>query len=170
MGPGQSGRGGCCVTRLTCREGPRPEAGEGGSWDATQSLRPPAGVQAYFVLVRDVSRIRASVGWTLCWYAVAGLLSVPLAAVRMPSRGDPCDGLVTDPHWMAWLFRDVLWISLVVFLPVSAAAVAVLVWRSGLSGKTCAAIGVGVGFILVSANLCYSWIMATCYSEITHVG
>jgi hypothetical protein len=130
----------------------------------------PTGVKAYFVAVLDLSRIRAAVGWTLSWYLVAGLLSVPLAAVRMPSRGNPCEGLITDPAWVAWLFRDVLWLSLAASLPVSAAVMAVLVWRSGLSGKTCAAIGVGVGFILVLATLGYSMATATCYGEVTRVG
>jgi hypothetical protein len=110
--------------------------------------------------------MRAGLGWTFRSYLVAALLSLPLVAVRMPSHGNPCERLITDPAWMAWLFRDVLWSSLVVFLPVSAAITAVIVWRSGLSARTSAAIAVGVGFVLVLANVGYSMATATCYTEI----
>jgi hypothetical protein len=113
--------------------------------------------------------MRAGLGLTLRWYVVAALLSLPLIAVRMPSHGDPCRTPITEPAWAAFVFRDVLWISMAVFLPISAAITAVIIWRSGLSARRSAAIGAGVGLILVLANVANSMATSTCYIEI-HIG
>jgi hypothetical protein len=114
----------------------------------------------------DSSRMRTGLRWTLGWYLVAGLVSLPLAAVAMPSRGSPCGQVFPDPAWAAWLFRGVLWFSLAVFLPVSAGVTALLVWRTGRSARTCAAIGAGTGFVLVVVNVIWSMATAYCYVEI----
>ena len=114
----------------------------------------------------DVSRIRTAVGWTIAWFVIAGVVSLPLAAVKMPYGGDPCRNLFADPAWAAWIFRDVLWFSLAVCLPVSAAITAVLAWRSELSVRRCTAIGAGIGLALVLASVVSSMATATCRVEI----
>jgi hypothetical protein len=118
------------------------------------------------MILTMVERIRSAVGWTVGWFLLAGAASLPLGAVPMPSSGSPCHGFPTDPAWAAWLFRDTLWLSLAVYLPVSAGVTAVLAWRTSRSVRVCTAIGVGVGFVLVLANVVQSMATATCTMHI----
>jgi hypothetical protein len=113
-----------------------------------------------------MSRIRTAVGWTVGWFVVAGAASLALAAVDMPSGGNPCQNVLSDPAWAAWLFRDTVWLSLAACLPVSTAVTAVLAWRTRMSARTCTAIGVGIGCVLVLAIVGQSMATVTCHLEI----
>ncbi|MEU8180850.1 hypothetical protein AB0B85_19715 [Micromonospora sp. NPDC049044] len=101
-------------------------------------------------------------GWTLLAYAFAGLATAPLAAAPMPAHPVPCEELTGDPAWLVWVLRETVWLSLAFSLPPAAVVTAVCVWRTGLSTKGAAALGVGVGLVLATATVGYSITTATC--------
>jgi hypothetical protein len=113
-----------------------------------------------------MSRIRTAVGWTIVWFVVAGEVSLPLAWVRMPHGGSPCQDLWAHPGWAIWVMRDTLWFSMAVVLPVSVALAAALAWRTGLSTRRCTAIGAGIGAGLVLTSVVTSMFNVTCGVDI----
>jgi hypothetical protein len=115
--------------------------------------------------VVNVVRIRTAVGWTVGWFVVAGAASLPLATAAQPSSGNSCQFL-PDPAWWAWTFRSTAWVSLAVSLPLACAVTAVLAWRTGLSARTCIAIGVGAGFAIALTSVVQSMASATCETKI----
>ncbi|SIN22434.1 hypothetical protein SAMN04489832_4140 [Micromonospora cremea] len=80
----------------------------------------------------------------------------------MPSHPVPCEALTGDPAWLVWVFRETVWLSLAFSLPLAAVVTAVFVWRTGLSAKGAAALGLGVGLVLTVATVSYSIAAATC--------
>jgi hypothetical protein len=108
------------------------------------------------------SRTWTAVRWTGFCYLLVAVASVLLAAVPMPSHFLDCDRIAFDPAWAAWLFRDQLWLLLALTLPVACGVTAVVARLPGWPLARCVAVGLGVGFVLVSAVLLLSMATATC--------
>ena len=114
----------------------------------------------------DVPRIKTAVGWTIAWFVIAGEASLPLASVDIPHGGNPCQNLYAQPGWAVWILRDALWLSMAFVLPVSIAIAGVLAWRTGLTTRTCIAVGVGIGAGLVLTSVVTSMVDVTCHVDI----
>ncbi|WP_406078205.1 hypothetical protein [Micromonospora sp. NBC_00858] len=110
----------------------------------------------------DWPRTRAALSWTVLAYTFVGLATAPLAAAPRPAHPVPCEEITGDPAWLVWVFRETVWLSLAFSLPLAAVVTAVFVWRTGLSSKGAAALGVGVGLVLAAATVGYSIAGATC--------
>src|SRR5262245_8667550 len=63
---------------------------------------------------------------------------------------------------LAWTVRVDGWISLAVYLPVAATFAALLAVLTGLSVRTCTAIGLGIGCVLALASLALSMAVSDC--------
>jgi hypothetical protein len=112
-------------------------------------------------------RIRTAAEWTAFWFFAAAAASLPLATVDMPTSGGfSCGGITTDPAWAAWEYREILWLSLAAFMPVSAGIAAVFAWKTVISVRTCVTVAVVIGFTLVLTNVVFAAATTTCSIDI----